>query len=292
MRLGVLANAYRPGFEEAIAQLDLWCRQGDHAVVFEASLADYLGPDLATGEPEDIVRASDVVLAFGGDGTMLRAARIVGPLELPILGVNLGSLGFLTQVTPDDLGAVLPQLESGDFHTEPRSVLAVSVDGVEGLHHAVNEVAVDRGPQSRAIEIRLDADDRLVCRYVADGLIVATPTGSTAYALSAGGPVTVPDLAALIVAPVAPHTLAQRPVVFPDRVVLRITCEEPNVEAALMLDGRKTGALAYGQSCLVRRADFELKLVRLPGQDFFNLVRTKLQWGVDPRHAHRDGRVV
>jgi NAD+ kinase len=139
--------------------------------------------------------------------------------------------------------------------------------------------------------MKLEADGLLVCRYVADGLIIATPTGSTAYALSAGGPVTVPQLKALVVTPVAPHTLAQRPMVFPDEVVLKVTSEEPNVEVAVTMDGQRTAGLRYGESCTVKKADFRLELVRFPERDFFSLVRTKLHWGVDPRHGHRDGMV-
>jgi len=238
----------------------------------------------------DVAIADDaeIVLALGGDGTMLRAARLVGAREVPILGVNLGSLGFLTQVAPRELGAVLHRLEAHDFHTEPRAVLAAQAPQWQAPRFAVNEVTVDRGQLTRAIELRLDADGQLVSRYVADGVVLATPTGSTAYALSAGGPVLLPDVRAIVVAPVAAHSLSQRALVFPDCVRLKVTCEEPSGEAAVSLDGQDCAHLAYGQSCEVRVADFALHLVRFPEENFFSLVRTKLGWGIDPRHAHRD----
>jgi NAD+ kinase len=232
-----------------------------------------------------------MLLALGGDGTLLRAARITFPLTIPILGINLGSLGFLTEITPGELGSILPRLTQGEYVRERRAVLALLKAGNEKPSYAVNEATVDRGREHRAVEIKLEADGRLVCRYVADGLIIATPTGSTAYALSAGGPVAVPRLRALVVTPVAPHTLTLRPMVFPDDVVLRVTSEEPNVEVAVTMDGRRTAGLCYGETCTVQRAEFDLELVRFPERDFFNLVRTKLHWGVDPRHGHRDGMV-
>lgn len=292
MRIGVLANVYRPGIEAAFAQLCEWARKDDHDVCYESGLSGYCAEGTELRAPSEIPERTDMVLAFGGDGTMLRAARIVGERGIPILGVNLGSLGFLTQVTPAEFAHVLPRLSRGDYLTEPRSVLAMNRTGDSDRHAAFNEVAVDRGQESRAIEIKLEADGRLVSRYVADGVIVATPTGSTAYALSAGGPVAVPGVQALVATPVAAHSLAQRPIVFPDDVVLRITSEEPNVQAAVMLDGQPSISLGYGESCEVRRADFNLQIVRLAEQDFYSLVRTKLHWGVDPRHAHRDGHVV
>jgi NAD+ kinase len=287
-----MANVYRPGIEVAVKHLSDWGAADDHRLLYEDTLKDLSAECAPLAPPEEIVAQAEIILAIGGDGTMLRAARLVGRRGIPILGVNLGSLGFLTQVTPDDLEAVLARLTAGDYHTEPRSVLAMNRRGDTQQYHAVNEVAIDRGELTRALELKLETDDRLVCRYVADGLIIATPTGSTAYALSAGGPVAVPQLRAIIVAPVAAHTLTQRPIVFPDDEVLRVTCEEPNVAAAVTLDGRRTLSLKYGEACEVRRADFELQLVRFPEQDFYRLVRTKLHWGIDPRHAHRDGHVV
>jgi NAD+ kinase len=291
MRVGVMANVYRLGIEAALQRLTRWGEADGHEILYEDTLNDLSAACDPLSSPEEIVAQAEMILAIGGDGTMLRAARLVRERGTPILGVNLGSLGFLTQVTPDELEAVLARLTAGDYHTEPRSVLAMSRPGEAEQFHALNEVAIDRGELARALELKLEAGDRLVCRYVADGLIIATPTGSTAYALSAGGPVAVPQLRAIIVAPVAAHTLTQRPVVFPDDEVLRVTCEEPNVAAAVTLDGRRTLTLKYGEACEVRRADFEIKLVRFPEQDFFRLVRTKLHWGIDPRHAHRDGHV-
>jgi NAD+ kinase len=292
VRVSVVANRFRPGIEPALKALASWAARGAHTVVYEEALAESTGPDVKTCVPEDVSRDADMVVALGGDGTMLRAARLVGRAEVPLLGVNLGSLGFLTQVTPLHLNTVLNRLSDHDYQTEARSVLAVKVNDHGNDLYAINEVTVDRGQQTRAIELKLEADDNLVCWYVADGLIVATPTGSTAYALSAGGPVAMPELKAFIVAPVAAHTLAQRPIVIPDHTLLRVTNEEPQVNAFVNLDGRASAELACGEACHIRKADFTLQLVRFPEEDFFSLVRTKLGWGVDPRHAHRDGRVV
>jgi NAD+ kinase len=290
--VSVVANMYRPGIERALKTLADWSASGSHKIVYEEALADLVGAGVQTCAPEEVSRDADMIVALGGDGTMLRAARLVGRAGVPVLGVNLGSLGFLTQVTPKHLDSVLSRLAKGDYQTEARSVLAVLThDGSDPLY-AFNEVTIDRGQQTRAIELKLEANHNLVCWYVADGLIVATPTGSTAYALSAGGPVAMPELRAFIVAPVAAHTLAQRPIVIPDDVLLRVTNEEPNVSAFVNVDGRASAELVSGGACEIRKADFSLQLVRFPEEDFFGLVRAKLGWGMDPRHAHRDGRVV
>jgi len=291
MRVGVLANVNRPGMQGALATIQSWGNSDGHEIYYDDILARYC-PDGPRLLPQGELSAEvDMMLALGGDGTLLRAARITFPLTIPILGINLGSLGFLTEITPGELCSILPRLTRGEFVRERRAVLALQKERTEEPSYAVNEVTVDRGREHRAVEIKLEADGRLVCRYVADGLIIATPTGSTAYALSAGGPVAVPQLRALVVTPVAPHTLALRPMVFPDDVVLRVTSEEPNVEVAVTMDGQRTAGLCYGETCTVRRAEFDLELVRFPERDFYNLVRTKLHWGVDPRHGHRDGVV-
>lgn len=291
MRVGVLANVHRPGMPEALAAIQRWGNSDKHEIYYDDILARYC-PDGPRLLPQGALSAGvDMLLALGGDGTLLRAARITFPRTIPILGINLGSLGFLTEITPSELSDILPRLTREEYVREKRAVLALQKGGVPQPTYAVNEVAIDRGREYRAVEIKLEADEHLVCRYVADGLIIATPTGSTAYALSAGGPVTVPRLRALVVTPVAPHTLAQRPMVFPDDVVLRVTSEEPNVEVAVTMDGQRTTGLKYKETCTVQRAEFDLELIRFPERDFYNLVRTKLHWGVDPRHGHRDGMV-
>jgi len=292
MRIGVIANMTRPGMDEALAEIDRWAKQGKHSVFYDELLAGHCRDESRLMPAAGMPGCSDIILAMGGDGTMLRAAHLVGKSGVPILGVNLGSLGFLTEITPAELPAVLRRLEAGDFRREQRSLLEMRVNGGDRAYYALNELTMDRGGEYRAIEIKLEADDVLVCRYVADGLIVATPTGSTAYALSAGGPIAAPGLGAIIVVPVAPHTLAQRPIVFPDDAVLKLTSDEPKIKVVLTMDGQKTIELGYGDSCTVQRADFPLSLVRFPERDFYNLVRTKLHWGVDPRHAHRDERMV
>lgn len=292
MRVGVIANVLRPGIDDALSRLDEWIKRDGHEVRYEDTLSPHCSPKAAYSDPAQVVTDADLVIGLGGDGTMLRAARLVGSQETPVLGVNLGSLGFLTQTTPPEIDRALSMVSRGEYLTEERSVLALHRgEGIEPVF-AYNEVTIDRGIQSRAIELKLEADASLVCRYVADGLIIATPTGSTAYALSAGGPVLVPGLQAIVVTPVAPHTLTQRPIVFPDHVVLRATSEEPNVRAAVTLDGQGVFTMGYGEHCEVTRADFNLNLVRFPDQDFYGLVRTKLHWGVDPRHSHRDGSAL
>lgn len=292
MQLGVIANVTRPGMAEALSQIESWAGEDGHSLLYDSTLAAHCPESSRLVQAASMADDVDLILAMGGDGTILRAARLVGKTGVPILGVNLGSLGFLTEIVPDELPTILPRLAAGDFQREPRTMLEMTLPGNPNSYFALNELTVDRGSESRAIEIKLEVGSELVCRYVADGLIVATPTGSTAYALSAGGPVGVPGLHALFVVPVAPHTLAQRPIVVPDNVSLTLTSDEPNIEARVAMDGQQAAVLKYGQSCTVRRADFDVNLVRFPERSFYQLVRTKLHWGVNPRHAHRDDRVV
>lgn len=288
MRISVVANVYRPGIEPALEALSRWSRAGKHRVAYENSLASHVAGGSTLVPPAQIASDTDIVLALGGDGTMLRAAHLLGASAVPLLGVNLGGLGFLASILPGDLERVLARLANREFSTEPRAVLSVKAPEWPRPRFALNEVTVDRGPQPRAIQLRLEADGRLVSRYLADGIILATPTGSTAYALSAGGPVSLPDVRAILMTPVAAHLLGQRALIFPDHVRLRIVCEEGAGAASITLDGQENGRLPSGEACEIRRADHALLLVRFPEDDFFSLVRTKLGWGVDPRHAHTD----
>jgi NAD+ kinase len=226
----------------------------------------------------------DALIAFGGDGTLLRAARLLRSREIPILGVNLGRVGFLTTATRDTLELALDALVAGRYVTERRQALQAAIKGANGQERctqmAVNDVAVHKGGVARVIRVHVYIQGEDVGPYSADGIIVATPTGSTAYSLSAGGPIVVPGVEAMVVTPIAAHTLAVRPLVVPStyRVVI-----EPMPgwadDLIVSFDGQTGTTLSPGDTVDVRRADHRVCLIRMGGDGFFARMRQKLHWG-------------
>jgi NAD+ kinase len=226
----------------------------------------------------------DALITFGGDGTLLHGARLCGPREIPILGVNLGRVGFLTTATRETLDPALDALVAGRYVIERRQALQAAIKDGEGNHRvsqlAVNDVAVHKGGVARVVRVNVFIEGENVGPYSADGIIVATPTGSTAYSLSAGGPIVVPGVEAMVVTPIAAHTLAVRPLVVPSsyRIVI-----EPIVgwseDLLVSFDGQTGTTLAPGESVDVRRADHRVCLIRLGGDGFFGRMRQKLHWG-------------
>lgn len=258
-----------------------------------ASVADRLGvrlyvePDLRAHLPEADVLTDpaqvEAMLSLGGDGTFLRAARFAEGFLLPILGVNLGRLGFLTTGGPGELEATLERLAAGDYEHEDRIGLsAVVVDASERVRarwFALNDVVLHKGGYARVVSLSVSAGDEVVASYSADGVVVASPTGSTAYNLSLGGPVVFPTLECLIVTPVSAHTLAMRPLVLPGDAEVRIRAE-PGPEALLVtVDGQEGTSFRTDDTLVVRRAPRPVRIVRFPGASFFATMRRKLGWG-------------
>jgi NAD+ kinase len=226
----------------------------------------------------------DALLTFGGDGTLLRGARLLGGQETPILGVNLGRVGFLTSATRESLDPALESLVAGRYETERRLALRAAIRDPEGetraIQMAVNDVAVHKGGVARVIRVNVFIQGENVGPYSADGIIVATPTGSTAYSLSAGGPIVVPGVEAVVVTPIAAHTLAVRALVVP--ATYRIVIEPMAGWADDLLvsfDGQTGTTLAPGESVEVCRAEHRVCLIRLGGEGFFERMRQKLHWG-------------
>jgi NAD+ kinase len=226
----------------------------------------------------------DALLTFGGDGTLLRGARVLAGRETPILGVNLGRVGFLTTATRDTLDQALDALVAGRYVTERRQALTASIRDGQGHERstqmAVNDVAVHKGGVARVVRVNVFINGENVGPYSADGIIVATPTGSTAYSLSAGGPIVVPGVEAMVVTPIAAHTLAVRPLVVPGtyRIVIEPMAGWAD-DLLVSFDGQSGTTLAPGESVDVRRADHRVCLIRLGGDGFFGRMRQKLHWG-------------
>ena len=219
---------------------------------------------------------ADFVISMGGDGTFLKAAARVGNKGIPILGVNMGRLGFLADVNPDDIEHTLRALHEGHYEVESRAV--IEVNG----HYALNDIAILKRDTASMISIRATIDGQLLNTYQADGLIISTPTGSTAYSLSNGGPIIVPGTNVLALTPVAPHSLNTRPIVIPDSGVIELDVESRSTSILLAVDGRSM-ACQEGTKLVVTRAPYNIKVVKRPGQRYFNTLREKMMWGADAR---------
>ena len=249
----------------------------------------WLEPDLPGVAPAESLEEDtevDALLTLGGDGTLLRGARTMGAREVPILGINMGRLGFLTCCPADQLANALMRFARGDYTVESRMLLRAAVTGADRRERdswlALNDIVVHKGGFARVIDLRVSVDDELIASYAADGVVISTPTGSTAYSLSAGGPVVVPTLETLIVTPISPHTLAIRPVVLPASA--RVTVQADGTREPLMVtvDGQVGTSIGDGDLLVAGRADTVIRIVRFPGSSFFSTLRQKLGWGGIP----------
>ncbi len=291
MIYGLAGNPTKSAIWGPVAQTIDWLREHDldfwiHDPIAKGLLEHDYSPDGLVNDRrvDDIAAASDLVLSFGGDGTLLRTAHQTGPNDTPLLGVNIGRLGFLADIEVDQLPDALQCIEAGEYTVEERIALQVQTSNQQAFDSewAVNEFVLNRSGSAGLIKVKVAVDGTPLNTYWADGLIIATPTGSTAYSLSTGGPIITPGVDAIILTPIAPHTLTVRPMVLPADAT--ITCrvlgdELPYVFAA---DGRSTLFDTFQNEFRIRRAAHTVNLVKLPGQHFFHTLRSKLMWG-----AHR-----
>lgn len=236
-------------------------------------------PEFHYCPPEKIYREAELVTVLGGDGFMLDAARRAAPSGIPILGINMGRVGYMTELEMDELD-LLDRVFEGNFRLDERTMLCAEVRSASGQSkfssYALNEAAITNGSAARIVDLELSDGDSLVYTYRADGLLIATPTGSTAYSLSAGGPIVDPKLSCFCVTPVCPHSLLARPLVFPDTAKLKIKniCTREKV-LHLTLDGRSTFDLYYGDTVLVTRSEMKVKLLRIKEESFYAKIRMK-----------------
>lgn len=226
----------------------------------------------------------DYVISMGGDGTFLKAASRVGQKEIPIIGINMGRLGFLADVSPGDIEKALDMLYSGEYHLECHTVIQLSVDGepVSGNPYALNDIAILKRDNASMISIHTEINGEYLVTYQADGLIVSTPTGSTAYNLSNGGPIVVPEAGILCLTPVAPHSLYVRPIAINDDSEVRLKVESRSHNFLVAVDGRSE-KLHEGSVITIRKAPFVIKIVKRHSHRYFSTLREKMMWGMDSR---------
>ncbi len=242
----------------------------------------------ATRMPESQLCAkADLVIAIGGDGTMLHASRLARESGTPILGINRGRLGFLADVTPDEMIDSVNKVLRGEYTRDTRMLLEARLskeNGEEKTAFALNDVVLKRRETGRMVDFSTQVDGTFVNTHSGDGLIVATPTGSTAYALSCGGPIISPQLDAVVVVPVCPHTLTDRPLVIPaDRSIEVILLERHESTASISIDGRSLGRIKPADRLIISAADHRITLIHPPNYDFYGILRSKLFWGRDNR---------
>lgn len=279
IRLGIVGHAEYEGLTEVLGFLAREAPGLGYSLAYEAGLERLAPKGLRLGHPSQI----DALITLGGDGTLIRGARFLGGADVPIFGVNIGKLGFLTTCQGEAFPEDFARFARGEHRVQSRMVIEARTwtpEGDLGIQvRALNDVVVHKGGHARVLRMRLFAGEEPIARLAADGVVIATPTGSTAYSLSAGGPVVVPTLDSLVVTPVAAHTLAIRPTILPPDTTVTVTLEDEPDEVLLTADGQVGIAIAPGHRLTVSRSRHPVKLVRFPDVTFFTRLRTKLGWG-------------
>lgn len=279
-RIGIVGQARDPGLERVARILDAHARSHGIELCPEPELGDLFS------SPGDFVPGRmDLLVSLGGDGTLLRGARLVAVHHTPVLGINIGHLGFLTSIRAEEVEPALEDLVRGDFWLDVRFTLEARVlgrNGKEGTRYvALNDAVLHKGGFARVIQLAVYVGEEReeVGAYAADGIIVATPTGSTAYSLSAGGAIVAPSMECLLTTPISPHTLAVRPLILPADTRIEVEIRTPDAEVVLTIDGQAGEALVNGDRLVIHRGRATVPLVRFSGQSFFTTLRRKLHWG-------------
>lgn len=282
--LGIIANVKKELTKSVVEEITRWASQNKVDVFICEELIPLIGQKENSLPRSQLWERSEVLISLGGDGTMLASARAVGEHQTPILGINLGGLGFLTEMTSNDLQNTLDKLKNGDYFIEKRMVLETEIEGGKKFdQYALNDVVIDKGEVARLFLLHLFTKDKFICSYSADGLILSTPTGSTAYSLAAGGPIINPRMNAIIVSPICPHSLASRPIVFSENETLKVTVEISSRQAVLTIDGQVAFGVESGSSVLVRKAKHSVNLIKFRDRSFYEILRRKLHWGARPK---------
>ncbi len=284
----IFKHDFQPAKKECKRLRDWFTQRG--ITVYTEEMASRAHVSQCLEEDTSIPDSVDLVVVLGGDGTLLGAARKVGRYGLPILGVNLGGLGFLTEIPLEMLYKDIEKVITGQVTVEPRLMLQASVlrNGEEKCRFSVlNDVVINKGALARIIDLRVSIDGHFLTTFRSDGLIISTPTGSTGYNLSAGGPILYPDLEALILTPICPFTLTQRPIIVPDTSVIEVQMGKHNEEVILTFDGQVGFDLMAHDRVIISKSEKKLKLIKSPDQDYYDILRTKLKWG-EPTYNRTD----
>ncbi len=282
-KVGIISRPRREDIARVVPPLIEWLRAHGAEVVCDSETGECIGPLTGqTWKREELAAHSDLLIVLGGDGTLLSAARLAADRQVPILAVNLGGMGFLTTVPQDELYEILEEIFSDKHRVSERVLLEARIvrDGaVIRRQIALNDAVLNKAALARIMDVVLRIDGEYVATYKADGLILSTPTGSTAYSLAAGGPIVYPTVDAFVVTPICPHTLTNRPLVIPDSAKIEIDFQSEDDAVFLTLDGQIGIELARGDHIVVRKAQEQLRLVRPAKKTYFEILRSKLKWG-------------
>ena len=279
--IAVVAKAHHPRLPEVLEGVASWARQWKIRLLLDRETAGRFRGRLPSMNRASLAKKADLLLVLGGDGTLLSAARAINEHQIPILGVNMGSMGFLTEFTLDELYPALEAIRAGEYEVEDRIMLTVELirrRRVVSRYTALNDCVINNGALARMTDLDVAVDEQHVTNFKADGLIVATPTGSTAYSLSAGGPIVQPSLGAIILTPICPHILTNRPLVLRDSVALRVDLRNGS-DVMLTVDGQVGAPMKPGDSILLRKSPFVTRLVQPLNKNHFQVLRAKLKWG-------------
>lgn len=279
MKIGIIPNLEKDINLELTKNITNWFLEKNVDVLLNHGTASKLCKSELAFKGDDIFSNSDIIIVLGGDGTLLNIARQSAPYNVPLFGVNLGYLGFLTEVEENNLYPALEDLISGEYEIEKRMMLVATVekDGIElEKSIALNDVGITKGPFSRIISLGIYINDSFVDLYSADGVIVSSPTGSTAYSLSAGGPIVSPDLEVLIITPICPHVLHSRPLVISNSDIVQIEVCMNDTEVMLTLDGQQGYKVKSGDIVTVGQSKYYTSLIKLKNRDFFQVLRQKM----------------
>jgi NAD+ kinase len=286
-RIGIIAKRNSPEAIALVKNMAGWLRPKGIEVYVEKEVAKALsgqmpGPALKTVDGEEIPEHVEMIIVAGGDGTLLSVARQVVGRNIPILGVNLGGLGFLTEIPIEEVYPALDKVLEGDYRADQREVLHVSVirkGKTLADYMVLNDAVINKGALARIIDLETTINGEHLTTFKSDGLILSTPTGSTAYNLSAGGPIVYPTLDCIIITPICSHTLTNRPIVIPDQVIVRVILKTRQQEVILTLDGQQGFPLEFDDEVEVKKSDEHILLIKSPHRHFFGLLREKLKWG-------------
>jgi len=277
MKIGLVINTRRRRASIIPALVRSLSAKG-HTVVAEPAACRQLGLGCRTATPKGLVAGTDLIIAMGGDGTLLRAAGLVGRGGTPILGINLGELGFLTEFTYQQVREAVAGFIKGEYREEQRMMLEIRHGARTWF--ALNDATLNMGSSCRAVGIILTVNDHYVTRFVSDGVVIATPTGSTAYSLAAGGPIVFPTLEAILITPLCPHALSARPLVASPDERIGIELGSKNAHDALLTaDGRCLGSVESGDRVLIQRAEFKTRLITPRRKSYYEILRNKMKWG-------------
>jgi NAD+ kinase len=286
-RIGVVVKPHQPDALETLCRLTEWLSERRIQIVGTAGIqheqiTQKTGCFVAVVKDEELAPGVDLILVLGGDGTMIATARMIGDADVPVIGVNYGGLGYLAEFPIDELFSALDAILTGQYKVQRRLMLAVELWRGEELvtrNRVLNDVVVNKSALARIIQIEAYLNDQFVNLFRADGLIVATPTGSTAYNLSAGGPVIYPSMNVVVITPICPFTLSNRPIVVPDESQIEVRLMTDNEEVALTLDGQVGFPLKVRDRVVIRKSKATFNLVQPPNRNYFDVLRDKLRWG-------------